>query len=82
MISPTSIVGAQFCKRRGILSDKFRGTDPGNKVMLVGTLVHTLLQEVLKKQIYSAPLIEKKLVEILSSKDIASISVSTFVNIL
>ncbi|GLV38467.1 DNA replication helicase/nuclease 2 [Carabus blaptoides fortunei] len=70
LISSTSIVGAQFCKRRGILADKFRGTDPGNKVMLVGTLVHSLLQEVLKQKIYSVPLIEKKLVEILDSKEI------------
>lgn len=78
MVSPTSIVGFKYCNRRGILQEKFRGFDPENKVMIVGTLVHKLLEEVLKKKFYTASLIEKKLIEILTSKNMVILKQFSF----
>ncbi|KAB0792512.1 hypothetical protein PPYR_14471 [Photinus pyralis] len=53
LISTTSVVGSQFCSRRSVLREKFYGFEPSNQVMVVGVLVHKLLQEVLKNGIYA-----------------------------
>ena len=52
LISGTSVVGALFCNRRSIFSEKFRGIEslpyqgPGSHYMLTGSLTHQLLQYV------------------------------------
>lgn len=52
LVSGTSVVGALFCTRRGVLSDRFKGIDSvtdckqGANLMVIGSLVHELLQEV------------------------------------
>ena len=46
LLSGTSVVSAVFCARKAVLNELFRGLEPGNKAMLVGTLVHQLFQEV------------------------------------
>lgn len=33
LISGTSVVGSLFCKRKGILSERFRGLDSTNKIV-------------------------------------------------
>ncbi|XP_076067685.1 DNA replication ATP-dependent helicase/nuclease DNA2-like [Oratosquilla oratoria] len=48
MMSGTSIVAGVFCRRKAILNEKFRGLESGNQVMIVGSLVHQLFQEVVK----------------------------------
>lgn len=46
LVSGTTIVGSLFCSRRSVLTDMYRGLDccPANMVM--GTLLHQLLQTV------------------------------------
>lgn len=34
LISGTSVAGSLFCLRRGVLSDKFKGVDTGNKIVI------------------------------------------------
>ena len=46
LISGTSVVAGVFCRRKAVLNERFKGFDAGNKVMLIGTLVHELFQEV------------------------------------
>lgn len=33
LVSGTSVVGSLFCKRKGILSERFRGLDSTNKIV-------------------------------------------------
>lgn len=47
LITGTSIVGSLFCQRQAILGHLFPGVEDRNSSMLVGSLVHELLQEVL-----------------------------------
>lgn len=35
LISGTSVVGSLFCMRKGVLSDRFKGIDSGNKVVSI-----------------------------------------------
>ncbi|XP_045462614.1 DNA replication ATP-dependent helicase/nuclease DNA2 [Harmonia axyridis] len=69
LISSTSVVGALFCKRRSVLSDKFQGFEAGNEFMLVGTLVHSILQQTLKNKLKTISEIENILENILKDKD-------------
>jgi DNA replication ATP-dependent helicase Dna2 len=46
LVSGTSIVSSLFCQRKAVLSERFRGIEPTNQVMLNGTLVHRILQKV------------------------------------
>ena len=54
LISGTSVVGALFCNRRSVFSEKFRGIDSlpyhnsdGSHFMLTGSLTHQMLQYVI-----------------------------------
>jgi hypothetical protein len=47
LISSTAVVGSLFCLRRGVLSEWFRGIDGDSRIMIIGSLVHELLQEVI-----------------------------------
>jgi DNA replication ATP-dependent helicase Dna2 len=47
LISSTAVVGSLFCPRRGVLSEWFRGIDGDSLIMVIGSLVHELLQEVI-----------------------------------
>lgn len=47
LISSTAVVGSLFCLRRGVLSEWFRGIDCDSRIMIIGSLVHELLQEVI-----------------------------------
>ena len=49
LLSGTSVVSALFCTRKAVLAERFKGVEGGNRVMLVGTVVHELLQEVLRQ---------------------------------
>lgn len=60
--------GALFCKRQSIFKEKFMGFEPENKVMVVGILIHTLLQGVLKIKTANVQKIENMLREILSTR--------------
>ncbi|XP_015607764.1 DNA replication ATP-dependent helicase/nuclease DNA2 [Cephus cinctus] len=61
LVSGTSVVGALFCTRRGVLNERFRGIDclpfcePDVSLMTVGILVHEILQKVLTDKIYDLP---------------------------
>merc|ERR1719239_70115 len=66
--------------RKAVLAEKFKGMEGGNRVMLLGTIVHELLQEVLKHKAYKRPEILKTLDAILLSPkilgDLVSIGMS------
>ncbi|RZC34552.1 DNA replication ATP-dependent helicase/nuclease DNA2 [Asbolus verrucosus] len=62
--------GSLFCKRKSVLSERFRGFEPGNRVMLIGVLIHTLLQNVLRHKLKTADEIETTLNNMLKSEDI------------
>ena len=53
LVSGTTVVSALFCMRKAVLAEKFKGLEGGNRVMLVGTVVHELLQEVVKERKYT-----------------------------
>ncbi|XP_039281623.1 DNA replication ATP-dependent helicase/nuclease DNA2-like [Nilaparvata lugens] len=53
LISSTALVGSLFCMRRAILANMFRGLDPGSDIMVMGSLVHEILQEVLDRKVRS-----------------------------
>ena len=46
LISGTSVVSGVFCRRKAVLNERFKGIDSSNQIMLVGSLVHQLFQEV------------------------------------
>ncbi|KAI4471143.1 dna2/nam7 helicase family [Holotrichia oblita] len=68
LLSNTAVVGALFCKRRSIFKEKFLGFEPENKVMLIGGLIHTLLQGVLKIKTADALKIEDMLHKLLLTR--------------
>ncbi|XP_044269460.1 DNA replication ATP-dependent helicase/nuclease DNA2 isoform X2 [Tribolium madens] len=69
LISCTSVVGSLFCKRKAVLSDRFRGFEATNRIMIIGTLAHTLLQQSLRKKLTQRTQIEAVLNNLLASKD-------------
>uniref|UniRef100_A0A1I8MZ52 DNA helicase n=1 Tax=Musca domestica TaxID=7370 RepID=A0A1I8MZ52_MUSDO len=71
LISGTTVVGSLFCRRKAVLQDRFKGIDPNNKVMVIGSLVHELLQIVLEKRIIDLKAIEKEATDLLNSQDTA-----------
>jgi DNA replication ATP-dependent helicase Dna2 len=48
LISGTTVVGSLFCMRRSVLSDMYRGVDSDSSIMVIGSFLHQLLQEVIK----------------------------------
>lgn len=46
LVSGTTISGSLFCSRRTILADLYKGFDCTPSVMVIGTLLHELLQTV------------------------------------
>ncbi|XP_061197074.1 DNA replication ATP-dependent helicase/nuclease DNA2-like [Saccostrea echinata] len=52
LLSGTTVVSSIFCMRKSILNDKFKGCDRGNIQMLYGSIIHSVFQEVLRKQMY------------------------------
>ncbi|XP_037778324.1 DNA replication ATP-dependent helicase/nuclease DNA2-like [Penaeus monodon] len=66
LISGTSVVSGVFCRRKAVLNERFRGLDPGNQLMLIGSLVHQLFQEVVKKKIKSRDQLEHLVRELMS----------------
>ncbi|XP_060534647.1 DNA replication ATP-dependent helicase/nuclease DNA2 isoform X2 [Cylas formicarius] len=69
LISTTSITGSVYCKRKCVFNEKFRGFDPTNKYMLIGSLVHELMQDVLKKDLRKLDDIHKCARTLLNAKD-------------
>ncbi|KAH8276589.1 hypothetical protein KR044_004632 [Drosophila immigrans] len=52
LLSSTTVTGSLFCRRKAVLQERFRGVDGAN-AMVVGTLVHELLQTVLAERLRS-----------------------------
>ncbi|XP_075155444.1 DNA replication helicase/nuclease 2 [Haematobia irritans] len=71
LISGTTVVGSLFCRRKAVLQDRFKGIDPTNKVMVIGSLVHELLQITLEKGIKELKDIEKEATNLLNTQDTA-----------
>lgn len=47
LVSGTTIVGSLFCSRRSVISDIYKGLDCPPAIMVIGTLLHQLLQTVI-----------------------------------
>lgn len=65
LVSSTSIVNSVFCKRRSVFKEQFRGFDPTNKFMIVGQMVHGLLQDSLRLKLFQPATIKKLALDIL-----------------
>ncbi|XP_068159372.1 DNA replication ATP-dependent helicase/nuclease DNA2 [Drosophila tropicalis] len=72
LISGTTVTGSLFCRRKAVLQERFRGLDAGNAVMVIGTLVHELLEKVLGQKLYNAEQIQKALETMFRSPSLAS----------
>lgn len=46
LVSGTSVVSSLFCMRRSVLSSMFRGLEIDSQSMIIGTLLHQILQQV------------------------------------
>ena len=77
LIPCTSVVGSLFCKRKGVLSDLFRGFEGSNRIMIVGILTHTLLQQALKNKLTTTEEIRGLMKSILESKDTVSAALAS-----
>lgn len=51
LVSGTSVVGSLFCRRKGVLAERFTGIDCNNKIMAIGSIVHELFQITLKRRL-------------------------------
>uniref|UniRef100_A0A1B0BJL6 DNA replication ATP-dependent helicase/nuclease n=1 Tax=Glossina palpalis gambiensis TaxID=67801 RepID=A0A1B0BJL6_9MUSC len=82
LIPATTVVGSLFCRRKAVLQDRFRGIDANSKIasdplsyklfMVVGSLVHELLQIVLSlPAIINLGQINKIAEDLLNSSDTA-----------
>lgn len=69
LVSTTTIVNSVFCKRQTVFKEKFRGFEPGNKFMIVGAMVHSLLQEVLRDKYFDLKDIERCALEMLQKAE-------------
>ena len=80
LISSTTVVSALFCMRKAVLAEKFKGVEGPSRVMLLGTAVHELMQEVLRHQRFKRPEMLKLLDGILAAPrmmaDLATIGMS------
>ncbi|NXE64417.1 DNA2 nuclease, partial [Calcarius ornatus] len=45
LLSGTTISSSIRCMRRAVLSERFRGSEPGSPQMLVGTILHDIFQQ-------------------------------------
>lgn len=68
LIASTTLVGSMFCKRKAVFKEHFAGFDGGNKCMMIGNIIHELLEKVLKLKLYSQDEISYTLSEMLSTK--------------
>lgn len=71
--------GAIFCKRRSVLSERYHGIEAANKHMVVGILVHQMLQNALKVKASTKSTIEKILMKMLKERDTVRIDFRCFI---
>ncbi|CAI6352124.1 unnamed protein product [Macrosiphum euphorbiae] len=67
LVSGTTIVGSLFCSRRSVLADIYKGLDCSSAVMVIGTLLHQLLQTVLKRKQFNQKDIKTVVDEMINS---------------
>ena len=70
LVSGTSIVSTLFCMRKAVLNERFKGQEGSSRSMLIGTLVHELLQESLKRNLRSPVQVAHQLESCLESDKI------------
>ncbi|KAH8420568.1 hypothetical protein KR009_011501 [Drosophila setifemur] len=71
LISGTTVAGSLFCRRKSVLQERFRGLDQGSSIMVIGTLVHELLQKVLLQKLSAKKDVDTALKEMLASSGLA-----------
>ncbi|XP_075223339.1 DNA replication helicase/nuclease 2 [Lycorma delicatula] len=67
LVAGTTLVGSLFCMRRAILTDMFHGLESNSEVMIIGSLLHEILQEALKKKLRKEEEIKKIICDIIST---------------
>ncbi|XP_055531972.1 DNA replication ATP-dependent helicase/nuclease DNA2 isoform X2 [Wyeomyia smithii] len=72
LVSGTSVVGALYCQRRGVLQERFRGIEADNTIMTVGTIVHALLQKALRNNLSTLNDVTKMGQEYINSKEMVT----------
>ena len=70
LVSGTSIVSTLFCMRKAVLNERFKGQDSRSRTMLIGTLVHELLQDSLRMDLRTFDQIQRQLESCLSKPEI------------
>ena len=70
LVSGTSIVSTLFCMRKAVLNERFKGQDSRSRTMLIGTLVHELLQDSLRMDLRTFDQIQSQLENCLSEPEI------------
>ncbi|XP_044570904.1 DNA replication ATP-dependent helicase/nuclease DNA2 isoform X2 [Drosophila ananassae] len=70
LISATTLTGSLFCRRKSVIQERFRGLDAGSSVMVIGTLVHELLQNVLVGKLSTKDDLQLALQKMLSSSSL------------
>lgn len=71
LISGTSVAGSIFCARKSVLSERFKIVDDGNAIMMiVGSIVHEIVQKALKDKLTTLREIEEAANVIIFNKDI------------
>ncbi|XP_026669989.1 DNA replication ATP-dependent helicase/nuclease DNA2 [Ceratina calcarata] len=87
LLSGTSISGATFCMRKSVLSEKFRridslrSEDQDSTPLVVGTLVHQLLQTAINKNISRTSEISELMEKILQTPDAVTLLYATNVTL-
>ncbi|XP_058462703.1 DNA replication ATP-dependent helicase/nuclease DNA2 isoform X2 [Malaya genurostris] len=72
LVSGTSVVGALYCQRRGVLQERFRSIDLDSKIMTIGTIVHELLQKTLRNKLTNIEDIVQLGKEYINSKEMVN----------
>ncbi|XP_021710497.1 DNA replication ATP-dependent helicase/nuclease DNA2 isoform X2 [Aedes aegypti] len=73
LVSGTTVVGALYCHRRGVLQERFRGVDTDSQIMTVGTIVHEVLQKTLRNKLTDLSDIVAAGQELLNSEGMAHV---------
>ncbi|CAG9808331.1 unnamed protein product [Chironomus riparius] len=71
LVSGTTVVGSLFCTRKSVLSERFRGVDfDDTLVMHVGSIVHEIIQKAMKDNLTTLKEVKRASEEVLNHANI------------
>ncbi|CAG0883234.1 unnamed protein product [Darwinula stevensoni] len=72
LMSGTSVVAGVFCRRKAVLNELFKGYDPPNKHMVIGSLLHQVFQKAMKERVSDENMLRRSIEEAVKEPDILS----------